>query len=154
MKKVIIAAMLLIGVIATAQTNTSKENSPRKGLSDLTPEQMAILKTKKMTLALDLTASQQEKIKTLQLENAKLRQSKMEERKAQKEAGDTKKRSSEERFNMANARLDRQIAQKTEMKKILSETQYEKWEKMNHRRGKKSKGKYSGSHHGHKGKRN
>jgi protein CpxP len=33
----------------------------------------------------------------------------------------------EERFNRLNAHLDRQLAYKSEMKKILSEAQFKKW---------------------------
>lgn len=141
MKKIIIATILLIGCIAMAQTNTSKERGARNGMKDLTAEQMATLQTKKMTLALDLTQVQQDQIKAIQLENAKSRKSKMEEHKAQKESGEKTKRTSEERYAMSNARLDAKIAQKEEMKSILSDTQYDKWEKMQNRKGKHRKGK-------------
>jgi len=118
--------------------NTMAQREHHEGghrMNDMTPEQMATLKTKKMTLALDLTEAQQTKIKALQLEDAKMRKTKMEEHRAQKEAGEAKKPTSEERYAMTNAHLDHQIAQKAEMKKILSDEQYSKWEKMQHRRG-------------------
>jgi hypothetical protein len=121
-------------------------------MKDLTPEQMATLQTKKMTLALDLTEAQQAQVKALHLENAKMRKTKMEERKAQKEEGEAKKPTSEERYAMTNARLDHQIAQKAELKSILSDEQYAQWEKMDHRKGKHRKGN-SGKDHGSKGKR-
>ena len=152
MKKVVLAAMLLIGFTAMAQPSSSRERGARNGMQDLTPEQMATLQTKKMTLALDLSDGQQEQIKAIELKNAKMRKAKMEERKAQKEAGDSKKPTSEERYAMSNARLDSQIAQMAEMKKILSETQYEKWEKMQQHKGRHGKGK-RGKGHGHKGKK-
>ncbi len=152
MKKVVLAAMLLIGFTAMAQPSSSRERGARTGMQDMTPEQMATLQTKKMTLALDLTERQQEQIKAIQLENAKLRKTKMEERKAQKETGEAKKPTSEERYALSNSRLDRQIAQKAEMKKILSDTQYEKWEKMQHRKGRHGKGKRRKGH-GHQGKK-
>lgn len=146
MRKVVLATMLLIGFTVLAQPGTSRERGARNGMQDLIPEQRATLQTKKMTLALDLTEVQQKQIKAIQLENAKMRKAKMEERKAQKEAGEAKKPTSEERFAMYNARLDRQIAQKAELKKILSDTQYEKWEQLQHRRGKHGKGKRGKSH--------
>ena len=152
MKKVVLASMLLIGFTALAQPSSSRESESRQGMQDLTPEQMASLQTKKMTLALDLTEVQQGQIKALQLENAKRHKAKMEERKAQKETDKSKKPTSEERYAMSNTRLDRQIAEKAEMKKILSVSQFEKWEKMRHRKGKHGKGKH-GKDQGHQGKK-
>lgn len=138
MKKVAIVLMLMVGMTAMAQ------KGPRggdQGMKDLSAEQMATLQTKKMTLALDLSKAQQEKIMALQLEKAKARKAKMEERKAAKEDADRKKSTSEERYAMQNERLDQMIAQKAEMKKILSADQYTKWEKMHHGKGKHKRGK-------------
>lgn len=132
MKKTVMMAVLLAGLTATAQKG---ERAHRDAMKDLTPEQVATLQTKKMTLALDLTEVQQQQIKAIQLENAEMRKAKMEERKAQKEEREAKKPTSEERYAMANARLDHQIAQKAEMKKILSEEQYTQWQRMQHRKG-------------------
>ena len=144
MKKVIIAVLLLAGFTTMAQKGERGTRDGRGGMQDLSSEQMATLQTKKMTLVLDLTQNQQEQVKSLQLEKAKRRKVKMEERKAQKEAGEVKKPTSEERFNMENERLDLQIAQKAEMKKILSDEQYEKWNqqprKNKHQKGKHGKG--------------
>lgn len=142
MKKAVMALMLLAGLTAVAQKGERTHRDGYRSMKDWTPEQVATLKTKKMTLALDLTTSQQDQVNVLHLENAKLRQAKMEERKAQKEAGESKKLTSDERYALANARLDRQIAQKAEMKKILTEAQYEKWQKImyqgrKHREGKR-----------------
>jgi len=138
MKKGILAIALLIGVFAMAQ----KEGKSNRGaMKDLTPEQMATLQTKKMTLALDLSEAQQSQIQVLNLENAKTRKAKMEKRKAKKEGGENQKPTSEEQYAMQNARLDQMIARKSEMKEILSEEQYVKWEKMAHRRSKHRKGK-------------
>lgn len=135
--------LLLVGATAVAQEKSGGHH--RGKMNDMTPEQMATLQTKKMTLALDLSESQQSQIQALNLENVKVRKTKMEERKAKKEVGERKKRTSEERYAMSNARLDAQIAQKEEMKKILSEKQMEKWEKMKHgkrkHKGRKGKGK-------------
>lgn len=138
MKKIAIVLMLLVGVTAIAQRG---ERGSREGKKDLTAEQVATLKTKKATLALDLTEAQQGQMKTLFLENAKMQKTKMTERKAQKEKGETKKRTSEERYALANERLDHQIAQKAKLKSILSDEQYTKWEKTQRRRSKGRKGK-------------
>jgi len=147
MKKVIIAVILLVGFTSMAQKGERGARDGRGGMQDLSSEQMATLETKKMALALDLTQKQQEQIKSLQLEKAKRRKTKMEARKAQKEAGEAKKPTSEERYEMINDRLDHQIAQKAEMKKILSEEQYNKWDQHQQRKNKHHNGKH------HKGKR-
>ena len=146
MKKVVIVMMLLSGVTALAQRG---EGNNRGGMKDLSPDQFASLQTKKATLALDLTEAQQSQMKALFTEKAKMRKAKMEERKAQKEDGETKKRTSEERYDKANERLDHQIAQKSKLKQILSDEQFDKWEKMQHHKGKHRKGK---GNKGNKGK--
>ncbi len=138
MKKAAIVILLLAGGITFAQKGEKKGNGHMR---DLSPEQMATLKTKKATLALDLTVAQQAQMKAFVLENSTMRKAKMEERKAKKENGETKKLTSEERFARANAHLDHQIAQKAKLQEILSDTQMEKWEKMQHRSGKHRKGK-------------
>ena len=130
--------MLLVGVNAIAQ---KEERGNREGIKDLTPEQVATIQTKKATLALDLSEGQQKQMKALMLENATMRKTKMEERKAQKAKGETNERTSEERYAKANERLDYQITQKAKLKSILSDNQFAKWEKMQHRREKHRKGK-------------
>jgi hypothetical protein len=132
MKNAVLIVLLLVGATSVAQQDGKRQ---REGRQDLTPEQTATLQTKKMTLALDLTSAQQSQIQALNLENAKMRQSRMAEYKAKKEGSEKKEVSSEERFALQNERLDHQIAQKEKMKSILSQEQYEKWEKMNHRKG-------------------
>ncbi|SIT12961.1 hypothetical protein SAMN05421766_11226 [Zobellia uliginosa] len=142
MKKIIVALVCMIGLTAMAQR---EKGHNRDQMKDLTAEQIATLHTKKMTLALDLTSAQQEKIKAIHLEEAKARKAKHEERKAKKEEGERKRPTSEERFAMENAKLDKMIALKAEMKDILSAEQYEKWKKMQqHRKKKGSKGRKEG----------
>jgi len=135
MKKIITLVMILAGMTGMAQ-----EKDGPKGIRNLTPEQMATLQTKKMTLALDLSKTQQEQMQALNIEKATARKEEMEKRKAAKEDGERKKPTSEERYAMQNARLDRMIADKAKVKKILSDQQYVKWEKMAYRKGKHRKG--------------
>lgn len=138
MKKLVVLVLLMAGITAMAQ-KPERERGPRGDMKDMTPEQMASLQTKQMTLALDLTDAQQKQIQSLNLDNAKDRAEKMKEMKAKRESGEANKLTSEERYTMKTTMLDRQIAQKEKMKKILNNNQYEKWEKMNregHRRGK------------------
>lgn len=136
MKKVIVLLVCMVGLSATSQRG---ENQHRGEMKNLTPEQTATLQTKKMTLALDLSQDQQTKILAMNLEKAKARKTIMEERKAAKENDEAKKPTSEERYTMQIARLDELIAQKAEMKGILSANQYDKWQKMVQRKGKHGK---------------
>jgi hypothetical protein len=99
-------------------------------MKDLTPEQIATLQTKQMTLALDLTDDQQKKMQDLNLENAVKRSGKMNEIRAKKESGELRKLTSEDRYAMKIAVLDHQIAQKEKLRNILDKEQYVKWEKM------------------------
>ncbi len=143
MKNLLMIAFALLTINATAQ-ETKKE--VRKGemkermeaREAMTPEEMAILKTKKMTLHLDLTAAQQVEVEKLLLVEAKERKTKMEAYKAKKEAG-SEKPSAEDRLKMQNARLDHQIDMKKKMKAILNAEQYAKFDEMHSKRDGKTR---------------
>jgi hypothetical protein len=137
MKKVILIVLALITIQVSAQ---DRKQEFRKGerkervnkFEDFSAEEIAELQTKRMTLDLDLTSSQQKQIQKLNLENATERKAKMEERQSKMmEKGE--KPSKEGRLKMMNERLDKQIEMKEKMKKILNEKQFEKWEKINKR---------------------
>ena len=132
MKKVILLLLCLSGMTAMAQKG---ERQQRSSENEMTPEQSSTLQTKKMTLALDLNEAQQKQIQNLNLENAKYRRTKQDERETRKKDEDAKKPTSDERYAMMNERLDRMIALKAEMKDILSEEQYNEWEKMTKKEG-------------------
>ncbi|MDX1766625.1 MAG: hypothetical protein R3294_01145 [Arenibacter troitsensis] len=140
MKKLIVLMVLMAGITAMAQ-KPERERGDRGNMRDMTPEQIATLQTKQMTLALDLTDAQQKEIQSINLENAVKRSEKMNEMKARKESGEAKKLTSEERYAMKTAMLDHQIAQKEKMKKILNKEQYMKWEKMKDNRESRRKGR-------------
>ena len=150
MKKVLVTTVLLIGLMGYSQRGQHFD-SEQRGMKEMTPEQVAILKTKKMTLALDLSADQQKEIQKLNLENAKEREALKLERKVKKEKAEQSKPSADERFDFQNERLDRMIAQKGKMKQILSEEQFQKWERVNHHRRSHSK---EGKREHHSGRRN
>jgi len=140
MKKLLLIAIALITVNATAQEG--KRERQNKGehervqqFKDFSPEEVATLQTKKMTLHLDLTDAQQKQIQAILLEQAKARKSKMEARKKMHEEGGEKP-SKEDRFNRANEQLDSRITLKSKMKNILSTEQFEKWERRNAMKGK------------------
>ena len=132
MKKLILIAIAFIGLQATAQQQ--RKQDPQNGergekMMNLSAVEIATLQTKKMTLALDLNASQQKEIQQINLENATMRKAHMDERKAKREVGTAEKPSKEERLKMMNAMLDHKIEMKAKMKTILNKEQYAKWEK-------------------------
>lgn len=120
--------MLIAIALLTLTVSAQHKNDRKEHLKDLSPEEIATLKTKKMTLHLDLTEAQQTAVKSLVLEEAKHRESLRAKREEQKNDENFKKPSKEERLAMANEHLDRQIAMKKKMKDILNDQQYEKWE--------------------------
>jgi len=140
MKKLVMAILIMAGISATAQDHNMK--GKRNAMKDFTPEQVATLQTKKMTLALDLNESQQSKIKSILTEDAKTQKSKMENFKGRKEEGE--KMTADEKYTMRNERLDHQIARKKQMKSLLTNDQYVKWEKMSHRKKMDHKGNREG----------
>lgn len=151
MKKVLVTTVLLIGLMGYSQRGQHFD-SEHRGVKDMTPEQIAILKTKKMTLALDLSEAQQKEIQKINLDNAIERKALMLERKAKREESKESNPSSDERFDFQNERLDRMIAHKGKMKQILSEDQFQKWERIhhhgrNHRKDSK-RDHHSGRRHG------
>ncbi len=134
MKKILVLAIALIslqGIAQERQRENRQENRKERqqNLKDLTPEQAATLQTKKMALHLDLSEAQQKEIYKLNLANAKERQSKMEAVKKMRKSDE--KPSKEARYDMMNERLDNQIAQKKQLKSILTKEQFEKLEKGN-----------------------
>ena len=133
MKTVCMALLFLFGLSAFGQ---HEHRGPRheKGIQ-LKPEQRAELHAKKLTLALDLSASQQQQVQEVFL-------AKEEDRSARKEAlkkSDSLRRDPELHYQRMNQRLDAMIAHKKEMKEILTEEQYVKWEKIAAKKGPRSR---------------
>ena len=132
MKRLLIITIALISIQGIAQqqgTQRANRVEKAKRISDFTPEEVAALQTKKMTLHLDLNESQQKQIHKINLENAMVRKRIMESFKAKRENGSIEKPSKEARLEMMNARLDHQIAMKSKMKTILNKKQFDTWEK-------------------------
>ena len=141
MKKLILVFLLTTTVIAVGQNEKRK----MKFDTDFTPEQQAVLKTKKMALALDLNDSQQSQVLTL---NKKWIQEKMATREAHKSIN-KEEMTSDQKFEMMNNSLDTKLAHQAEIKKILNKEQYETYKessrKMYHRsKNKDSKGQRKG----------
>lgn len=148
MKKLFVIAILLVGFLTFAQEKGLQKGDRKAKMENresLSPDQQAELQVKRMTLDLDLNIKQQGELKRIVLEQAKKREAKKAEWKANKEAGNSL--SKDEKFAMKNQMLDEQIAMKAEIKKILTADQFAKWEakqaerkdKMQDRRGSKGK---------------
>ncbi|HEX9979664.1 MAG TPA: hypothetical protein VGB50_03770 [Flavobacterium sp.] len=121
MKKLIVIALMMTGIASFAQHGEGRRHE------NLTTEQRNELRLKKMTLDLDLNASQQKEVAKIISEQSAKRESMVTERKARKEKGT--KPTAEQRYAMENRMLDEQIAMKGRMKKILTAEQFDKWEK-------------------------
>ncbi|HLT32760.1 MAG TPA: hypothetical protein VKZ98_03135 [Aquaticitalea sp.] len=133
MKNLLMIALAFVTLNAVAQEDKKEmrktEMKERMAKSErMTPEEIATLQTKKMTLHLDLNEKQQSEVKALLLEEAQTRKDKMAAFKAKKETGE--KPSKDDRFNHQNDRLDHQIELKKKMKTILNADQYAKYEQI------------------------
>ena len=121
MKKII--GFFLIALLVSVSTNAQAQKQKReRKISKLSVEQQAEMQTKHLVLALDLTKSQESKVYALKLKQAKERKAQMEARQQNKE--NRAEITDNKRYQMRVDRLDKQIANKAEMKKILNDEQY------------------------------
>lgn len=145
MKKILILMLALTSSVAFAQHGGRGHH--RQGgdkaelLKELSVEQLAQLETKKLTLALDLNAAQQQEMLKVQTTIAQDKKAMLAEREARKAANETQKLTPDQRFEKMDATLDKKIAIKSEIKAILSAQQFEKWERMQHHRKGRKKGR-------------
>jgi Skp family chaperone for outer membrane proteins len=114
MKKIYFLFALVISLIGTAQKHYNS--------SELTSEQHAALKTKKLQLVLDLNEEQAKKIEA----EIKKQEAQFSEINQRKEA-----LNSQDRYALRMEKMNRQIDMQNKMKSILSEEQYAEWRKMN-----------------------
>ena len=125
MKNLLIVAILLGSFGLNAQPNTGhhqkRDKHPKELLKDLTPEQRAEIFSKKMVLHLDLTDKQQEQVAALLLEREANRP---DDRPSKKEI---KELAAEQRFQLMNEKLDNKIEFNRQLKTILTEAQWTKW---------------------------
>jgi protein CpxP len=132
MKTWILAMAMMAGVTMSAQADKNlKLDNKRPGKEHhepFTPEQRAELKVKQLTLALDLSNKQQKEMQKLLLDQNKDREQFIKSHKANVASG--KKPSADERFAMQTKRIDAQIAMQREVRKVLTEEQFSKYEEM------------------------
>lgn len=121
-------ASLLVLVFAFTLNAQAQKKHKRKHKEKMTAEQQATLAVKKMTLALELSESQQRQVKPLVL--AQINDKRKAHEMMKKHREEKKEISADDRYKMANAKLDNEIAFQRKMKSILNEGQYEKFQKM------------------------
>lgn len=126
---IVLVLFTLSGMAQDRRRNQSDRKGGPEMMKDMTPSEIADLKSKKLSLNLDLTDSQQKKVYALILTQAETNQNLRKERQEgnMEEKG---KPSKDEFINRENHRLDQQIKMKREMKAILTPEQYSKFEKM------------------------
>ena len=137
MKRLIILLVMGSPLLGFAQG----QGKQKKMQTDFSPEQQAILKTKKMALELDLTDNQQKQMLVFNEKWAKVKA----EKRAEMKNMNKEDMSSTDKFNHMNAMLDQKLAHQKEIKSILNEEQYDTWKKSAQRKHKRGKG---GNHHG------
>jgi protein CpxP len=116
MKKVIVAALLVVGLTTYAQEKEGR----KAGREKLTSKQKVDLQVKKMTKDLNLNEKQTKDVKALVTKQVEKREAK------RKEMEDFKTKKREELKAQMKSEKE---AVSIEMKKILTAEQYAKWEK-------------------------
>ena len=129
MKKVIMAALLVVSLSSVAQQRRERPNRDqmnRDQMEKLTPEQRQEKHLNKLTTDLNLNAKQQEEVKKLLAEQS----AKAAEFKAKREAKKDEQllASAKERKEMAQKMKAEKEANDAKMKSILTPEQYTKWE--------------------------
>ncbi|HSD08188.1 hypothetical protein [Flavobacterium sp.] len=123
MKKLIIAALLVVSISSFAQEQAQgdkKSNKPKR--EKLTPEQRNQALLDKMTTELTLTAQQQEQIKPIIAEQS----AKMEAIRAERMNGNGKEMTKEEREAFKTKREDDKKATDAKFQAILTPEQFKK----------------------------
>lgn len=139
MKKMLLIAALMIGGFMTAQDGPRHRDGDHK-MMNATPEEMAEMQTKKLTLALVLDDAQQKKVYDLELAEAKTRKAKMEAFREARKAGE--KPTEDQRKEMRTSMMDAMIAHQEKMQGILTEKQFDQWRKMRSHRAMEMKEKF------------
>ncbi|NQY06306.1 MAG: hypothetical protein HRT68_09010 [Flavobacteriaceae bacterium] len=127
MKKLVVTAILFVGFSVFGQEKHEIKRGKKhfRMAQEFSPEQIATIKSKQMTLMLDLSESQQKQVHKLIQSNIKERNKIREEMKEKKGNG---KPNPEMHFERMNKMLDKKNEMKRSLKQILSKEQYEKLE--------------------------
>jgi len=128
----LLALFICFSLTINAQKKQFFKNKKR-----LTTEQLTILKVKKMTLELELSEIQQNKLTPVIKELISERSAQLDKKRELK--NDVKKINPNERYQMANKILDRKIMFQKEMRTILNEEQFKKFKTLKKKRNEKMK---------------
>lgn len=131
MKKLLIAALLFVGITSFAQDGDGGDMDQRPSREQrerLTPEQRNERQLKKLTTDLTLDAKQQEQVKQLIAERSAKTEKLREARKEQREKGT--KLTPEQRETLRKEMTAEADANDAKMKGILTADQYTKWKKI------------------------
>jgi len=129
--------LLSVAYIGLLTFSAFAQPSERGKHSKFTANQIAELRTKKMTLHLDLTEDQQERIYQLHRELAIRHKEKRKKSMALQNIKE--KPDKETMFKRANEKLDTQIVHQSKLKNILTKHQFETWKKSRKHRAKNLK---------------
>ena len=131
-----IVSLLALFICFSLTINAQKKQF-FKNKKSLTTEQLTTLKVKKMTLELELSEIQQNKLTPVIKELISERSAQLDKKRELK--NDVKKINPNERFQMANKILDRKIMFQKEMRTILNEEQFKKFKTLEKKRNQKKK---------------
>lgn len=145
MKKIIFAATTALLLMAGA-TLSAQEQQPRAQRT-FDPETTAKERTAELVQKLGLNKEQEAKVYALNLEQAKQMQQMREERKARHE------QQTADRDKMRAEMKSKHEARAAEMKRILTDEQYKKWEQMQREQMGRHRGGPHGKHPHHGGKK-
>ncbi len=122
-KKLIIAALLVIGISSFAQvTQPEKKSNKGQQREKMSPEQRNQALLDRMTTELKLNASQQEQIKPILSEQT----AKLQAMRDQRMGGNAKELSSDERKALMQKRNEEKTATEAKLKTILTPQQFNK----------------------------
>ena len=128
----LLALFICFSLTVNAQKKQFFKNKKR-----LTTEQLTTLKVKKMTLELELSEIQQNKLTPVIKELISERSDQLDKKTELK--NEVKKINPNERYQMANKILDRKIMFQKEMRTILNEEQFKKFKRLEKKRNQKMK---------------
>lgn len=128
----LLALFICFSLTINAQKKQFFKNKKR-----LTTEQLTTLKVKKMTLELELSEIQQNKLTPVIKELISEHSAQLDKKRELK--NDVKKINPNERYQMANKILDRKIMFQKEMRTILNEEQFKKFKTLKKKRNEKMK---------------
>ena len=128
----LLALFICFSLTINAQKKQFFKNKKR-----LTTEELTTLKVKRMTLELELSEIQQNKLTPVIKELISERSAQLDKKRELK--NDVKKINPNERYQMANKILDRKIMFQKEMRTILNEEQFKKFKTLEKKRNEKMK---------------